>query len=720
MGSKTILNYELAEKIGSGGMGVVWRAVDQRLGREVALKFLSEGAILDAFARQRFLREARTAGSLNHPNIVTIYETNTFEDRPFIVMELVRGQSLAAILKQGRLDCAQAIEYAAQVCDGLGAAHAAGIIHRDVKPGNIMITLDGRAKVLDFGLAKLREVTGVVSEDSVTRLESTTPGAVVGTVPYMSPEQATGGEIDARSDVFSAGSVIYEMVSGRRPFPGATNTAIIRAILSEAQAPLTNLAPGVPKAISEIVDVCLRKDPAERYANASAVAKQLRAVQKSGFPAPVSDDITKTLEVPKPIWRRRGIAAFVTMGPLAVTAIFYWRGMPIVSFEQPALKELQESEALLRRYDRKGNVERAIALLETVRQNSASRASVLAALAECYVRKFNANGDKAILQTAIEHGEAAVKANGDLAAAHVAYGLALATGGNAAEAERRFERARELNPLSGRAHLGLAKLKSGDEAERLFRKAMDLSPGDWVPLHEWAVYCIRQARYDDAIAAWKLAVAATPDNLTVMSYLGGGYNMKSQYDEAADTFQRVLALDATVAAAWANLATARFFQRKYLDAVRAAEKATELAPDRFLYWGNLGDNYRWASMPDKAGGAYEKAIRLVKERLKANPADTTTRASLAVYYAKSGAIPAALDEIRQLDLTARNDIRVQFRAAIVFELAREREKALDYLRRAAGAGYSMHEIANEPELAALRNDPRYSAIANRKGVPTSK
>jgi len=618
MGSKTILNYELAERIGGGGMGVVWRAVDKKLGREVALKFLSEAGVHDTQMQQRFVREARSASVLNHPNIVTIHEINSDGGRLFIAMELVRGEPLSHVLKHRRLDVEKATEYAAQVCEGLGAAHSAKIVHRDIKPANVMITADGRAKILDFGLAKLRELKSApAADDPPTVTAETSKGVIMGTVPYMSPEQATGSDVDARSDVFSFGVTLYEMLGGRRPFAGDSNMTLIRAILASEPTPLAALAPGVPRALVDVVERCMRKEPSARYLDGAAVARHLRIVQRTAFSARPSDVSTVAMVRPSMSrWKRYVVTGALAAGLVAVTAVLTWPEKRAVVVEQPATAELQEAQGLLLRYDKKGNIDRAIELLEKVRGNRASRAPVLAALAEAYVRKYSASGDRALLQKAVESGEGAVAENGDLATAHVGLGMALAAKGKVADAERRFARALELNPLSGRAHLGMAKLKAGKEAERLFAKAVELSTGDWIALHEWAIYSTNRSRYDEAINAWKRAFALTRDNVSVMGYLGAGYHLKGQYGEAAAMYQQALELDGNVASVWTNLSTTRFFQGNYPDAVRSAEKARELAPANALYWGNLADIYRWAGMPSKAAPAYSMAIKLTKERLE--------------------------------------------------------------------------------------------------------
>ncbi len=280
-----LLHYKLLGPIGAGGMGVVWRALDTRLNREVALKLLPSLEAEGPQQTQRLTREAQCASALNHPNIVTIYDINSDAGRYFIAMELVRGKSLRDILRERRLGRAEALRYALALSDALGKAHAAGIIHRDLKPGNVMITGDGLLKVLDFGLAKpLGEMTGSVSHESTDSAEPpalTMPGSVLGTVGYMSPEQTLGGDVDARTDVFSFGVVLYEMLSGYRPFPGASRQEVAVNLLRSAPQPLSLLCPDLPHPIEEIVNRCLAGKSGERYTDCGAVARDLRAAVDS-------------------------------------------------------------------------------------------------------------------------------------------------------------------------------------------------------------------------------------------------------------------------------------------------------------------------------------------------------------------------------------------------------------------------------------------------------
>ena len=270
--------YEILAPLGAGGMGEVYRAKDTRLGREVAIKVLPEALSADTERLHRFEREARAASSLNHPNIVTIYDVGQEGQISYLAMEFVEGQTLREILATGGLPTPRLIALAAQMADGLARAHASGIVHRDLKPENVMVTSDGLVKLLDFGLAKLAEPTEASDSLAPTLTGESVPGVVMGTVGYMSPEQATGRPVDFRSDQFSFGAILYEMATGRRAFQRATAIETLSAILRDEPEPVAALDPDSPEPLARILKRCLAKDPEGRYASTRDLAHDLRAL----------------------------------------------------------------------------------------------------------------------------------------------------------------------------------------------------------------------------------------------------------------------------------------------------------------------------------------------------------------------------------------------------------------------------------------------------------
>jgi serine/threonine-protein kinase len=328
---ETLSHYEIVGKIGAGGMGEVYRAKDPRIGREVAIKIIHPSLSQNQTRVARFEQEVRAVGTLNHPNVLAIYDVGHDRGMPFLVTELLEGETLRERIESGNLTRRKAVEYAAQVADGMAAAHGKGIVHRDLKPDNVFITRDGYLKILDFGLAKLteRDPENPVSTESPTEA-LTDAKAVVGTPGYMSPEQLHGEPADSRSDIFAFGIMLYEMIAGRRPFEGETAAEISASIMRDEPAALTDAEPLVSPTLERVVRQCLEKNPAERFESARDLAHMLRAVSDTG-------EVTKVVPVApkKRGWLRPAMGVLaVVVAAVAAWTLFDLQPAPTIPEEK--------------------------------------------------------------------------------------------------------------------------------------------------------------------------------------------------------------------------------------------------------------------------------------------------------------------------------------------------------------------------------------------------
>jgi serine/threonine-protein kinase len=728
--------YRLERRLGVGGMGAVWRAHDERLKRLVALKRILPASNHEPMLRERFRREAEAVARLNHPAIVHVYDIVETETSDWIVMELVEGRTLQELLQDGPLDPQRALRVGSEIAHGLAEAHSKGFIHRDLKAANVMVTLAGRAKVLDFGVAKQ-----ILPEAQETTLSS--PGTVVGTSYAMSPEQAMGLPVDARSDLFSLGSLLYEMVTGVAPFRSDTAQTTLTRVCSFRQRPASSLRPDMPRALSALIDRLLEKDPVDRPGNAPEVAAALDAIamttslaaatQSSRREIDPSDQLTVfeappaslvpapssigRIEDQNPLARQKARGLWVT----SVTALLLIIALVAVYLPRTPLLEstpqaiYQEGMVYLDRYDRKGNLDLAIDSFQTVIARDGTHAAAHASLAKAYWLKFQSDSrDPMWLEQALSMGQRAVALDPYLADARTSLGLALGSAGQHEQAIQHVQRALVLEPLNddayyaaGKSYQSRGKLK---EAEAAYKKAVEIGPHR-LYLDELGSLYIGMGRTAEAIAVLHQSLKLAPDGFIGYRNLGVAHFMQGDVEEAASLFQKALQIrpDATV---YANLGTIHFSQGLYQQAVEAFEKAIEMqgGSNNHMVWGNLGDAYRWT--PDKkerAHDAYRTAIQLLQEQLNA-AIDPTLRSRFALYLAKSGDTIRALGELDKIQELPDNDASSWFRVAVAYEVCDRRVKALAALERALRAGYSVDEVKKDPELLELRADKRYHRL----------
>jgi len=726
MRGKTLGRYRLAEPIGQGGMGVVYRATDTRLGRTVAIKVLPPAGQADQDRRRRFLLEARTASALNNPHIVTIHDALEEGGVDYIVMELVQGRPLDAILREGRLPVDRAMEYARQIASSLAAAHGAGIVHRDLKPQNVMVTRENLVKVLDFGLAKVTHPDIADTQGPTMTAGLTQQGQTLGTPAYMSPEQIEGRKVDARSDVFSFGIVLYEMLAGRRPFPGTTIASLARDIVFSDPEPVTRSRPEVPVEVAKLVERALSKDPAGRFADGAELKSAIEAIQtgEAATSRPLASRLRSGLTLTARRLRPgRGVAGIV-IALLVVAGAFVAR--PFVRGLFPTRGEGSETAAMtpydlyrsgmedLSRYFEEGRIDDAIERFQRAVAADPNYAPGFTGLSLAYWRKFRVDKDESQLDRSLQYARNALQLDPQLAAAHTALGLAAVEAGKLDEAETEFELARQLDPLDPSVHRGLAELhlarKEMPEAEAAIDKAIELAPDDWEMRQQRGRLYYRRGMYKEAAEAFRAGAALAPDNPVVYRNLGAALHMMGDYPGAAASFQKSLQIKPDPLL-YGNLGTLYFFQGLYAQAAGAFERSVELGPNNYMNWRNLGDAYRM--IPDKDGearDAYTRAIQLIREKLEAAPGDPDLRSNLALCLARSGAREEAFREASRLFGMDSAAPLVYYRLILTFESIGERESAIKSLGKALDAGYSIEEIKTDPELVGLRSDVRYHRL----------
>jgi len=516
-----IKHYEILSALGAGGMGEVYLAEDKRLGRKVAIKFLPAEVATDERAKQRLLREARTAATLDHPNICAIYEVA--EEGGYIVLQYIEGETLASSLKREPPSIREALAIAAQVADALNEAHARGIIHRDIKPENIMLTTRRQVKVLDFGLAKVLNDPDIVQAEAETGSMLSIPGMVMGTVPYMSPEQVRGERLDGRSDIFSFGTVLYELLSGRRPFEARSNAEVIAAILTKEPSPISSLGQ-IDSGEERLLRKCLEKDAALRYQTMGDLIfdlEQIRREYESGQVRPTSAVATvKSNAISGPKKRglrgsRRELALAALV--LAVAASMYmWSFRTQKPTRAPGPKTDNRSayDSYMRgkvnvSSENPDNNEAAIKLFEQAIAADPNFAAAYAELARAYsikARYFAPVAEKKKLNEDAEVDvEKALALDPNLAEGHFARGLILWTPYKRfphEQAIQSYKRALELNPNLDEAHhqLGLVYLHIGllDKGQREIEKALAINPGNTLARYRLGVINMCRAKYEEA------------------------------------------------------------------------------------------------------------------------------------------------------------------------------------------------------------------------------
>jgi eukaryotic-like serine/threonine-protein kinase len=738
---RTIGRYQVQERVGAGGMGAVYRALDTRLGRTVALKMLLPGLTSDPERRNRFVREAKAASALNHPNIITIFDIDRADGVDFIAMEYVAGRTLQEIIDRGELAVSDALNFALQIVQALVAAHSAGIIHRDIKPANIMIAGvppgPFQVKVLDFGLAKLSESANLGDTISIDTMK----GVIIGTVAYMSPEQAEGKPIDARSDIFSFGSVLYEMFSGRRAFCGDSNLAILTAVLRENPAPLPAL-PGIPANVHNIVSRCLQKDPSLRIQNAADLKL---ALESCNTMATSSSSPLKTIAV-LPFTNLSGdkdneyfsdglteemIGALTRLPGLRVTA-------------RTSAFALRDKNLDIREIGARLNVEH---ILEGSVRTSGSRVRVTAQVinvadgyqlwSERYDREMR---DVLDIQDEISHAIA------DTLRVHLAKDIPLVkrhtsspeayslylrgrhyqekrTPEGHAKAKQCFEQALAADSQYALAFIGLAELhwqnafygfqypkEALAKAKEAAIRALEID--DALPEGHALLGTIRGIADCDwraAGSAFHRALELDPNSPYVLFRYAIFYLWpRGRADEAIAQLERVLSAEPLWVLANYVLAYFIYARRQYDRAIQHLFAVIEMDPSFYLAYCILGLAYTQQKKHHEAIGALEKSCQLC-------PESPLTLGMLAYGFGKAGQFTEAKNIIEKLQAAERHSYVDAKSFMFGWAGLSDANNVLDYTEKSLDDHDPMTimNLTYEPMLDFVRSTPRYPALLRK-------
>jgi len=708
---KTLAHFKITAKLGEGGMGEVYRAEDTELDREVAVKVLPEEVASDPDWLQRFEREARALASLNHPNIITIHSIEDVDGVRFFSMELVVGKTLAQSIPSAGMPVDLFWEIAIPLVEALAAAHDMGITHRDLKPGNVMVTEDGRVKVLDFGIAKSTAEKGPSGNTNESTWAMTRPGIIMGTIPYMSPEQVQGRSVDTRSDIFSLGALLHETITGERPFQGETSADLISSILRDSPQPLSRSRPEAPPALDAVVLKCLEKDPDRRFQTARELRQELDsdshqeiAVETDAAPPSIAVLPFADMSLDKDQdYFCEGMAdeiinAFTGIEGLCVasrTSSFRFKGLGediqsigdqlhvatvLEGSVRKADTRLRVTAQLInvsdgynlwsRRYDRE--LEDVFAIQDEIAQSivDALRIELSAGEQDAFDRSATAD---------IEAYDFYLRGR-KFFYEGTRQGIELA--------REMFSRAARRDPSYALAFAGLANCHS-----YLFMY-FDKTP----------------ANKEAAVKASQKAVALGENFADAHAARGLALSIDQQYEEAGREFESALELNPRLFEAYYFYARVCREQGRLEDAVPLFEKASQVRPEDYQSLTFLAAAYRDLDRPHERAYTLMRAKDAIKRHLASNPNDARA------LYLGAGILIDLEEEEEGLDWARRalaldpDDPRVLYNLACIHCEAKRYEEAVDYFASALEAGYASREwIDKDTDLNPIRDHPRFQA-----------
>jgi serine/threonine protein kinase/Flp pilus assembly protein TadD len=711
MMGETLGHYKILDKIGAGGMGEVYRAEDSRLKRQVALKVLPTEMAENPDRLQRFQREAELIASLNHPGIVTIYSVEEVGGLHFLTMELVSGQTLGDLVPTGGMTLDSFFSVAVPLAQALAAAHDKGISHRDLKPANVMVTSEGQVKVLDFGLAKLRVASDSGDQTQMATEALTQEGLVMGTIPYMSPEQLEGRPTDHRCDIFAMGILLHEMVTGERPFKGQSSASLISSILRDRPHSVAEARSDVPRQLDRVIQRCLQKDPERRYQTAKELRNDLEDLPTEMEPAEASQPRSVAVLPLKDMSPQKdqdyfceGIAediinALSKVGELRVASRMAAFQVVEKTTDPGEIGERLAVETVLSGSVRKaGNRVRISAELVNV-----SDSALL--WSERYDRELedvfevqdeiSENIVKALQVTlspkerkAIQH-QAAVDVR---AYEYYLRGRNLFHRGTKKTYERglqMFDQAIEIDPNFAAPHAGIA------DSSSLLYLYFDKS----------------DANLERAEEASRKALELAPESPEAHASRGLVLSLLERSEEAAESFETAIRLDPKLFEAHYFYGRSCWQQSKLQEAAHHFERASEVRPEDFQSISLLSSVYLGLGDSEKARDCHRRAVEVIEKHLDLNPNDARA------LYLGSGALIGIGETDRGLEWAAKaveidpDDSAILYNVACTYSNAGRLEEAIDYLERSVSKGFASKEwIVNDGDFEPLREHPRYLAL----------